>query len=462
MRIRNCVVVAGIALAFTFAAATPAVAGIAVPKRQGFGPVGPECGSSTAFVCRCPGPVTGTSFGRLGVDLLDAVSDEGRTNALVSPFGVATVLAMLAQGATEPVRRAIHEVLRDDIGAPASGAVTTEGSDGAAAGAEDSPAQAEPAPMAGDGPVDTLHCRLEAVLGAAGSDDAVALTVVNAVFADSRLDLFPSYAAVLRDRYGARAERLDFAAAGTLNRINAWVARVTVGTIPHLVSHLERDDALVLANAMHFLGTWARPFDPARTVPLPFHHRPDATIDVRTMQAGTLPARYRADEDFQAVALPYGGGEFTAVVVLPREGMEPAAALRGLAADPSWLGSSGFRRTSGSLALPRLNLYGGASLLPVLRELGLASSLDGDANAFAGIADPAPTLSRVAHRAILVLDEEGTEAAAATAAVMTTRAAVPEDEGFEMVVDRPFVLAVRHRDTGGLLFTAWVANPSGH
>ena len=84
-----------------------------------------------------------------------------------------------------------------------------------------------------------------------------------------------------------------------------------------------------------------------------------------------------------------------------------------------------------------------------------------DADAFAGIAAPAPALSRVAHRTMLALDEQGTEAAAATAAIMTTRATIAQDDGFEMVVDRPFVLAVRHRGTGALLFTAWVADPSG-
>ena len=69
-------------------------------------------------------------------------------------------------------------------------------------------------------------------------------------------------------------------------------------------------------------------------------------------------------------------------------------------------------------------------------------------------------LSRVVHRTMLKLDEQGTEAAAATAAVMTTRAAILEDEGFEMAVDRPFALAVRHRGTGALLFAAWVADPA--
>ena len=463
MRIRNHAAVVGIALVVTFAGATPVAAGIAeiyIDRQQGSGSDGSECAPSAAFVCRCPAPAADVSFGRFGADLLGAVAGEGRSNALVSPFGVATVLAMMAQGATEPVRGAIREMLRDDTGVPASDSATIEGSDGAAAAPEDSLAKSALTSMAGDGPVDTLHCGLETVLGAASGDDGVALSIANAAFADHRLNLFPSFAAVLRDRYGARAERLDFAGADALDWINAWIARETEEAIPLLVSHLEPDDALVLANAMHFRGTWTRQFDSSRTTSRPFHLQPDTAIDVPTMQAESLPARYREGGDYQAVALPYGNGDFVAVVVLPREGLEPAAALRGLAADPSWLGGAGFRRAAGYLALPRAVLHGEASLLPVLRELGLASALD-DANAFAGIAAPAPVLSRVAHRAMLVLDETGTEAAAATAAIMTTRAAIPQEDGFEMVVDRPFMLAVRHRGTGALLFAAWVADPSG-
>ena len=117
-------------------------------------------------------------------------------------------------------------------------------------------------------------------------------------------------------------------------------------------------------------------------------------------------------------------------------------------------------RTRGDLALPRVTLDEEASLLPALRALGLAVALD-ERYAFAGIAAPPPALTRVVHRTMLVLDEQGTEAAAATAAVMTTRAAIVDDEGFEMRVDRPFALAVRHRATGALLFAAWIANPTG-
>ena len=119
-----------------------------------------------------------------------------------------------------------------------------------------------------------------------------------------------------------------------------------------------------------------------------------------------------------------------------------------------------FHNGRGALALPRLALDVEASLLPALRALGLGALLD-DPQAFAGIASPAPKLSRVLHRTMLVLDEEGTEAAAATATLMLAPASIVEEErSFVMRVDRPFALAVRHRGAGAVLFTAWVDDPT--
>ena len=371
------------------------------------------------------------SAGCFGVQLLDAVSGEGQSNALISPFGVGAVLDMAAQGATAPVRTAIREML-------GAGSADVEGGD------------RDPGSAYG----------LAAVLAAADQDAGVELRAVNAAFANRHLDIYPSFSATLETRYDAPVQRLDFADSGAVETINAWAAQATGGAVPRLLASLEPDDALVLANALHFDGEWAQPFDPAQTASLPFHLASGDAVDVPTMQADDLPARYREDAGFQAVLLPYGNGAFALAVVLPGPGMAPADAMHELAADPSWLGGAGFLPARGSLALPRVTLESEASLLPVLRELGLAAALE-DEHAFAGIAAPAPMLSRVAQSTRLVLDEEGTEAAAATAAVMTTRSGVLDEDRFDMRVDRPFALALRHRGTGALLFTAWVANPSG-
>ena len=115
-------------------------------------------------------------------------------------------------------------------------------------------------------------------------------------------------------------QRLDFAGADAVETINAWAAQATDGVVPRLLSALEPDDALVLANAVQFKGEWSQPFDPARTAPLPFHLASGEAVEVPTMQADDLPARYRDDQDFQAVRLPYGEGAFALTVVLPRAG----------------------------------------------------------------------------------------------------------------------------------------------
>ena len=376
-------------------------------------------------------PAVEVSTGAFGAGLLTAASQRGMRNALVSPLGIGAVLEMLAPGASRPVRDALRTLLE----APGEGADAGNGAEGGG-----------------------VSCQLAWVLYDA-LGDAVAVQAAYAAFADRRLDLFPAYSETLLAAFDARVERLDFAGGGAVERINAWVEEATNGAIPALVDQLDPDDRLVLANAMHFEGEWAQRFDPERTAPAPFHLRTGAAPEVPTMHADDLPARYREDAGFQAVALPYRGGRFELVAVLPRAGVEAAEALERLAADPSWLGARGFHEARGSLALPRLALDVEASLLPALRALGLGAALD-DPLAFAGIAAPAPALSRVLHRATLVLDEQGTEAAAATAAVMTTRAALPEEEArFEMRVDRPFALAVRHRGTGAVLFTAWVDDP---
>ena len=405
----------------------------------------------------CPGVLrdAGARSG-FGVELLGAVSGEGSKNALVSPLGIGAVLAMLAQGAKEPVRRSIREML--GVGnrrAESSGADAAETTP-AVGGPADAAASADPMRDSDVGLV--LACQLRVVAALPETDDKVDVRIANGAFADRRLDLFPAFSAALRDRFHAGVERLDFADEGAVDTINSWVKAATRGAIPQLVSSLEPDDVLVLVNAMRFQGEWTRRFDPERTAAAPFHLRSGAPVEVPAMQADELPARYREDGDFQAVALPYGKGGFRFVVVLPREGTSAPDALRLLAADPSWFTGRGFGPSSGSLTLPRLTLDDDVSLLPVLRELGLESALE-DTKAFAGVAAPPPKLSRVLHRTMLVLDEKGTEAAAATGAVMATRTALPDH--FDVKVDRPFAFAVAHRDTGVVLFVGWVDNPLG-
>ena len=361
-----------------------------------------------------------------GVELLGAVSGEGRENALVSPLGIGAVLAMLAPGAKEPVRESIREML----GAGSAG--HTRDSDVAR----------------------RLGCQLRRVSISAERDDKVDVRIANGAFVDPRLAIFPEFASVLRDRFHARVERLDFSDAGSVGRINSWVASATRNAIPQVVSSFGPYEALVLVNAVSFRGEWRRRFDPERTAPAPFHLGSGASVEVPAMRAD-VTAEYRENSSFQAVALPYGGGDYWFVVVLPRAGVAAPDALREM--DPSWFRREDFSpHVEGSLTLPRMTLNEDVSLLPVLHKLGLESVLK-DKQAFAGIAAPPPKLSRVLHRTRLVLDEKGTEAVAATGAFAIPTSLVPDR--FDVKVDRPFAFAVVHHGTDTVLFTGWVANP---
>ena len=356
---------------------------------------------------------------RFAVDLLAAASGDGGRTAIVAPFSVEAVLAMASHGASEPLRRAIRRLVAEDAVAwkPAG--------------------------------------RMALVLEAAGADDGVDLGIANGAFAAQEFDVFPAFGAALEDRFGAKVARLDFSQAQSTETINTWVSTKTNGMIPRLLEALEPETLLLLVNALHFKGEWAHAFDPAQTKPRPFHLGSGEVVEQETMLADKLPALHRKDKDFEAVELVYGDGGFSLTVVLPRLGLAPADSLRKIQADPSWFGGAGFEKTVGTLRLPRLDLDYKNDILPLLAELGLAEAL-ATPGVFSGIADPAPMLSGMVHAARLALDEEGTEAAAATAAVFTKSMLEP---GFDMQVDRPFALAVRERDSGELLFAAWVDDP---
>ena len=425
--------------------ATPAAADLMLPDAW----LGPVCEGRSSEHVELPRENTRARIfqvlteadplsGAFGARLLGSIAGDGDGNALVSPLGVGAVLAMLSEGAKKSVRAAVDDVL-------GVGAVEGEASESG------SP------PPEGDSAL-SLACQSAALWNAAVLDGDVDVDVASAVFAERGLDVFPSYSTALSKKFRAPVERLDFGDAGAVDRINAWVSESTFGAIPKLISKLDPNDVLVLANAMRFHGKWAQPFDPQRTGPAPFSLRSGDAVEVPTMHAEELEARYREDEGAQAVALPYGKGDFELVVVLPSAGTGRAEALERLASDAGWLGAEGFRSALGSLAMPRLSLGTEASLLGALRALGLEETL-ADEQAFAGIAAPAPMLSQVLQRTMLELDESGTEAAAATAAVMTKRS-VMQPVPFEMRVDRPFALAVRYRPTGAVLFAAWVEDPS--
>jgi serpin B len=214
---------------------------------------------------------------------------------------------------------------------------------------------------------------------------------------------------------------------------------------------------LYLINAIYFYGAWTKPFDNAATRDRSFTLL-DGSEKMHPMMYQDGRYRYLRGEGFEAVALPYGDESMSMYVFLPDRGSSLAAFLGTLGPDSWEQWMEGFRSMSGSIVLPRFTVEYGIELADVLTTLGMGIAFDAEEADFS-LMSPLPLyIGRVMHKTFVEVNEQGTEAAAATSVEMLLTAVRPS-ETFSMVVDRPFFCAIRDDATGALLFIGAVVDP---
>ncbi len=256
---------------------------------------------------------------------------------------------------------------------------------------------------------------------------------------------------------GTQVEPLDFAAPEALLRVNNWVAERTGNLIPALLDRLPRYPGLLVTAALHFAARWSAPFDPTMTQPGQFIRGDGQRVDasfMRTVQ--TLP--YAESRLWQAVRLPYAGEAFEALVMVPAPGRfagQVAEAVRGRHALPA-LEALRFAPTEVDLSLPRLAIDLSSDWLAHLRQGSLAPALGPEAD-LRGMTGNPLRLTAIRQRVLLRVNEEGTEAAAATA-VLGDRSL---RHRARLSADRSFLFFVVHRPTGLHLVSALVNEPGG-
>ena len=312
-----------------------------------------------------------------------------------------------------------------------------------------------------DAAADGLRATSAAVHDVA-ADGSVTFRAPSIVWVQSGLPLRPEFTGQLGDAAAAAIARVGFAEAPEAARaeINRVIAEQTAGKITGLlpapaISELTR---LVLTSAIYLKAAWAERFAEAATRDAPFYpdgpDRPSLTVP---MMHSTAARAYRHGDRYQAVLLPYQGGQLAMAVVLP-DGplttLRPAIAadgLRGLLADTS--------RYQVTLSLPRFRVEAAFDLIPVLRRLGVREAFTREAD-FSGITEAERLLiNAVAHKAYVDVDELGTEAAAATAVSIRPIAAFRAPPAVTMTVDRPFLFVIFHTPTGMPLFVGQVSRP---
>lgn len=297
------------------------------------------------------------------------------------------------------------------------------------------------------------------------------LSVANRLWIEKTLTVNGDFATLAGDAYGAAVEGVDFAKAPDAQRgvINGWVSKETKGKIPELLPTgvLTPLTRVVITNAVYFKGAWAWPFAKAATRDEPFAVDGKTKVPVPTMhvsrdlRAGQVSGA--GPVSVKVLEMPYAGSDLAMLVVLP----DDPAGLPALedALTPALLDgwTTQIHSQKVNVSLPKFTFRWGGSVKPQLKALGMSLPFEPSAD-FTGIADAKALpdglyIADVIHKTFVAVDEEGTEASAATGVVMATRGAAMPATPLEFKADHPFFFVIRDTKRGNILFAGRVTNP---
>jgi len=317
-----------------------------------------------------------------------------------------------------------------------------------------------------DAAADGLRVLTDVLTASAGHPD-VTLRAPNTMWVQAGLPLSPEFTHQLRDAAMVTVRPADFAHAPQEARaqINQLIADQTAGKITNLLgpSAISAATRLVLANAVYLKAAWAFPFPGHATADAPFYPGTGGAVGDRDEPLTVPVMRLTADLDYlradgyQAVLLPYKASRLAMAVVLPDGPLSALAPRLAGGLGPLLQGTA---KQSVALSLPKFRQRASFGLIPVLQQLGIGDAFTDTAD-FSGITTAERLfIGAVVHQAYIDVDEQGTEAAAATAITMRPMAMRRGPDPIRLVVDRPFLFAIVDTATGLPLFLGHVVRPS--
>jgi serpin B len=348
---------------------------------------------------------------------------KGTDNIIVSPASLAGIMAILDIGADNKMRGAIFETLgfNHTIG-------HEPGADLAA---------------------------LRETVGKTASDkreDVAKFTIANSVVFDPKSQPYEKAIAQIR-RAGANVEVAPLSDPATIKRINDWVSAQTKGLIPSILDG-PLPPGIVGLNAIYFNGQWTTAFDKRRTEAQTFF---SLNSDVQVpMMSTERTLGFRKDGRFVAIDIPYKGERFAFTVVTTTDAKAKPEEFTEVS---GWLTADGFEKKTVQLSLPRFKLEGNETILNAAKAMGLSKGMD-SATAFEGLSPLPQNITDILQRAYLDVNEESTEAAAVTSVIIKTLAIRPNTlEPEKVVVDHPFLFALRDNETGLILISGYISKP---
>ncbi len=299
-------------------------------------------------------------------------------------------------------------------------------------------------------------------LNARGEKGRYELTVANALWGQKSYEFLKEFLELIKANYDGQLNEVDFVEATEAARktINAWVEQKTKDKIKELIKPgvLDAMTRLVLTNAIYFKGNWASQFKEEQTRNAPFTLLNGDKVEVPMMnQTGQFP--YAETESFQALELPYVDNELSMIVFLPKEidGLKEFEHEFTLDNLSQWL--SKLHKREVIVFIPKFKMTSEFSLASVLKSMGMTDAFMPNTADFSGMTGKKDLcISAVIHKAYVDINEEGTEAAAATAVTMKLTAVGPSQTPV-FRADHPFVFLIRDNQTGNILFIGRVTNP---
>jgi serpin B len=298
---------------------------------------------------------------------------------------------------------------------------------------------------------------LNGELAAAAQNSGQKLNIANALVLTGG-NVSGEYKTILKDKYDAEIF------GGGLDEINGWVNKKTEGKIGKILEGLDPNSVCVLLNAIYFKGIWERQFEKSGTYDAPFSLSADKKVKVPLMyQKGDF--KLLTEKDFQAVSIPYKGQSLSMVILLPKTA-DGLAALEKQLTDQSlkgWLAKLDSQPVQKiELYLPKFRLETKYGLVSHFENMGIKDAFAPGAADFSGMGWPKGALyiSQIVHKAFVEVNEEGTEAAAATAIEFATKSAFARDYPV-FRADHPFFFVIRDNESQSILFMGRIVNPNG-
>jgi len=342
-------------------------------------------------------------------------SEDGEKNIFISPLSISAALTMAYQGAGSTTRDAMAETLGYN-----------------------------------DMEIEKINESFKNLLGMLNrKDKKIEINISNSIWYRQGRKIKDEFLSVNKDIFGASVSELDFSDPESADKINRWISDSTKGKIEKMIEPpIPADVVMYLINAIYFKGEWTEKFDKNLTFNSEFHSGNGRVSDIMMMYKNGN-AEYGAGDQWKAVRLPYGKGSMSMYCILPEEGIS----VNDFIAD---MNTEKWEQIKGSISetedvvlqIPRFKIdYGIKELKDSLTAMGMGEAFTGGAD-FSGIREDI-YISSVMHKAVVEVNEEGSEAAAATVVEMTEAAAA---EPIMFIADRPFVFIIADDETGSVLF----------